>query len=133
MYTVKEVSKKVGISEHTVRFYADSGLIPSLKRDSRNIRLFDEQSVEWLEGTKCLRGCGMSLQSIKDYIELCLKGDSTIDQRYEIILEQQKLVNDKLEELLVSVKYVNEKAEYYGKLVNKEIPDLTNPAKIRKE
>lgn len=129
MYTVKEVSKKVGISEHTIRFYADSGLVPNLKRNSRNIRLFDEQSIEWIEGTKCLRGCGMSLQSIKDYIELCLQGDSTIENRYEIILEQQKIVNEKLQEIIESSKYINNKAEYYEKLVNKELQDLTNPAK----
>ena len=45
MLTVKEVSKKFNISEYTLRYYTDENLIPSIKRDKNNIRVFDEESL----------------------------------------------------------------------------------------
>ncbi|NKR47731.1 MerR family DNA-binding transcriptional regulator, partial [Rhodococcus hoagii] len=48
MKTVKEVSKAVDISEHTVRYYADCELIPSLMRNKNNQRLFNQESINWL-------------------------------------------------------------------------------------
>ena len=55
MFTVKDVSKMLDLTEHTVRFYTDKGLVPSVKRDKNNIRLFDEESINWLTGVKYLR------------------------------------------------------------------------------
>ena len=62
MKTVKEVSKAVDISEHTVRYYADCELIPSLMRNKNNQRLFNQESINWLIGIKHLRKCGMSIK-----------------------------------------------------------------------
>ncbi len=55
MYTVKEVAKLLDLTEHTVRYYTDKGLVPSLQRDKNNNRLFDQQSINWLRGAKHLK------------------------------------------------------------------------------
>ena len=89
MYTVKEISKLLNMSEHTVRYYTDMGLVPTLKRDKNGNRLFDENSKNWLIGIKNLRGSGMSIKAVKDYVDLCLQGESTLEKRYEIIIEQK--------------------------------------------
>lgn len=39
MYTVKEVAKLLGLTEHTIRYYTDKGLVPTIQRDKNNIRL----------------------------------------------------------------------------------------------
>nr|WP_319941496.1 MerR family transcriptional regulator [Metabacillus sediminilitoris] len=52
MYTVKEVAKLLELTDHTVRFYTDKGLVPNLKRDKNNNRLFDDDSIKWLIGAK---------------------------------------------------------------------------------
>jgi Predicted transcriptional regulators len=52
MYTVKEIAKLLDMTEHTVRYYTDMGLVPSLKRDKNGNRLFDEESKNWLIGIK---------------------------------------------------------------------------------
>ena len=89
MYTVKEAAKQLGFTEHTIRFYTDKGLVPGVMRDKNNCRLFTEESMNWLIGVKHLKECGMTLDSIKTYIELCLQGDSTIETLYNIILKQK--------------------------------------------
>ncbi|MEG0774213.1 MerR family transcriptional regulator [Clostridium sp.] len=77
MYIVKEIAKLLDMAEHTVRYYTDMGLGPSLKRDKNGNRFFYEEYKNWLIGIKHLRGSGMSIQAVKDYINLCLQGSST--------------------------------------------------------
>ena len=72
MYTVKEAAALLGLTEHTVRYYTDKGLVPSVKRDKNNNRLFDEESMNWLTGVKYLKQCGMSIETIREYVRLCL-------------------------------------------------------------
>jgi DNA-binding transcriptional MerR regulator len=129
LYTVKEVAKLLDLTEHTVRFYTDKGLVPTLKRDKNNNRLFDEESINWLTGVKYLKQCGMTVEDIKTYVDLCLKGDSTIQERYEIILKQKEIAEAQLEEAKRTVKYMDEKASHYLDIINKVIPDDTNPGK----
>ena len=78
MYSVKETAEIVGLTEHTIRFYTDKGLVPNVTRDRNNNRLFDEESINWLTGVKYLKEGGMSIEAIKDYVDLCLEGNSTI-------------------------------------------------------
>lgn len=47
MYSVKEVAKLLDLTEHTVRYYTDKGLVPNIKRDKNNNRLFDDKSINW--------------------------------------------------------------------------------------
>lgn len=92
MYTVKEAAKQLGFTEHTIRFYTDKGLVPSVIRDKNNCRLFTEESMNWLIGIKHLKECGMTLDAIKTYIELCLSGRFLpIETRYHIILKQKEI------------------------------------------
>ncbi|WP_372587257.1 MerR family transcriptional regulator [Priestia megaterium] len=45
--------------------------------NKNNIRLFDQESINWLTGVKYLKQCGMTVEDIKTYVDLCLKGGST--------------------------------------------------------
>ena len=127
MYTVKEVSKLLELTEHTIRFYTDKGLVPSVQRDKNNNRLFDQESINWLIGVKYLKQVGMSVEDIKSYVNLCLEGNSTIKERYEIILKQKEIAQAQLEEAKRTEKYMEEKANHYLDIINGVIPDDTNP------
>ena len=127
MYTVKEISRLLNMSEHTVRYYTDMGLVPSLKRDKNGNRRFDEESKNWLIGIKNLRGSGMSIQAVKDYVNLCLQGESTIERRYEIIIEQKKLLEEQLKEMNERYQYIEGKEKWYLDIINHRIPDNSNP------
>lgn len=62
-YTIKQMAEMFGVTEHTLRFYTDKGLLPC-ERDSGNRRVFTEESVNWMQGIQCLKGCGVSLEDI---------------------------------------------------------------------
>lgn len=127
MYTVKEIAKLLDLTEHTVRYYTDMGLVPSLKRDKNGNRLFDDESKNWLIGIKNLRGSGMSIQSVKNYVDLCLQGESTLKMRYEIILEQKKKLEEQLKEMNERYQYMVMKEDWYLDIINHRIPDTSNP------
>ena len=64
MYTLKQVCQMLNLSEHTVRYYTDIGVI-TVQRDQNNRRIFDEQVIDWLRGTKYLRELGVSIKISK--------------------------------------------------------------------
>ena len=115
------------MTEHTVRYYTDMGLVPTLKRDNNGNRLFDEESKNWLVGIKNLRGSGMSIKAVKDYVDMCLDGESIIKTRYEIIIEQKKKLEEQLKEMNERFQYIEWKEKWYLDIMNHRIPDTSNP------
>ena len=57
MYTMKEVCQIVGWSYETLKYYCKEGLIPNVKRDKNNYRIFDENNIgtEGFEKASSLR------------------------------------------------------------------------------
>ncbi len=137
MYSVKQISKKINLSEHTIRYYTDLGLVPSLIRDKNGHRLFDEQSVNWLIGIKNLRGSGMSIQAVKEYVDLCLQGEKTLEQRYRVILQQKNIIEKQMTEVQAQYQYMTNKVKWYEDIMNHKIEDNSNPGnwnlEIKKE
>ncbi|WP_321835003.1 MerR family DNA-binding protein [Clostridium butyricum] len=79
-------------------------------------------------GIKNLRRSGMSIKSIKEYVDLCLQGDSTVEKRYEIILEQKKQLEEKLKEMNEQYQYIEKKSKLYMDIINKGIQDISDPS-----
>lgn len=127
MKTVKEVARELGMSEHTVRYYTDLGLVPTLVRDRNNNRLFDQQSVNWLTGVRNLRSSGMSIQAVKEYVDLCLQGRPTLLERRRIIREQKDRVEQQLREAQERYAYITHKLEWYDSILARQAPDTSNP------
>lgn len=127
MYTIKEVAKKMDISEHTLRFWAKSGFFPFIKRNKNNIRLFSDNDLDWVRIVKCLRAVGTENKAIKRYIDLCIKGDSTIPERYEIIQATKLKAEQQMLELQQQIDLLNYKEKYYQNLIKNNLKDGWNP------
>ena len=120
-YTIRQMAQMFGVTEHTLRFYTDQGLLPCT-RDSGNRRVFDEESVNWMQGIMCLKGCGASIEDIREYCRLCLMEESeeNLRTRYAIIRKRR-------EEAKATVKYMEDKAAHYEAILAGLAPDDTNP------
>ena len=128
MYTIKEVAQKMDVSEHTLRFWAKSGFFSFVTRDKNNIRIFSEDDMNWVKIVKCLRSVGTDNKSIKKYIDLCLMGDSTIGERYEIILSTKLKAQKELENIKKQLKVLEYKENFYKNLIKNNLSDSWNPA-----
>ena len=128
-YTVKEVAKIMNISAHTVRYYDNEGLIPFVTRTQSNMRKFSDYDLAWLKTVHCLRATDLSINDIKTYIELCLKGNKTIPQRAEIIFNQEKKLQEHLTEIQKQMEILQKKKKYYKELLKNKGKDICNPYK----
>lgn len=127
MYTIKEVAEKMNVSEHTLRFWAKSGFFPFIKRDANNIRQFSESDLEWVRIVKCLRSVGTENKAIKRYIDLCIVGDSTIQERYEIIQATKNKAQHQMEDLQKQLAMLDYKEKFYQNLIKNNLKDSWNP------
>lgn len=127
MYKIKEVAQKLDISEHTLRFWAKCGFFPFVQRDKNNIRQFSEDDLGWVKIVKCLRDAGTDTKSIKKYIDLCLLGDSTIEERYNIIYKTRENALQRQQEINKQIDLLNYKVEFYQNLIKTQKKDPWNP------
>lgn len=133
MYFLKEVCEMLGMSEHTIRYYTDVGLVPHLQRDKNNRRLFDDESLEWLKGIKYLRELGMSIEDIKEYQRLCQQdGDNAIAQRLSLIQKQIHVAKQELKNAQMRLEYLQKKEKHEQDIFNHYISDIKNPALKKK-
>lgn len=126
-YTIKQVAEMTGVTEHTLRYYTDQNLVPC-HRDGANRRVFDDESLNWLQGVKCLRGCGVSIEDIKLYCDMCREGDGALQKRYEFMLRQKELAYKRLEEAKEVAEYMDHKVAHYEEIMAGKIEDDANPA-----
>lgn len=128
LYTIKEFANKFKTTEHTIRYYTDIGLLPC-ERDKQNRRVFNDESINWMTGISCLKGCGASIEDIKEYCELCKQPSSkeNLQARFKIILKQKEKAYEQLENAKYVVDYMEKKVEHYNKILNGDISDDTNP------
>jgi DNA-binding transcriptional MerR regulator len=132
-YTVREVAQKEGISTYAVRYYDNHGLIPFVKRDEYNNRVFDERDLQWVHLIACLRQTGMPIEEVKHYFELVLQGDSTIPERYQIMIDQQRRTVEQLEELNRHLVTINKKVAHYADVLISHSADSYVPADAAKK
>ena len=112
-YTVSEISKKVNISPHTLRFYDKEGLLPFVERSESGIRMFKDDDFESLYIIECLKKTGMQIKDIRTFVDWCTQGDETITQRLNMFREQQKRVTEQIAELQETLDVLKFKCWYY--------------------
>ena len=113
MYTMKEACEKTGLAYETLKFYCNQGLVPNLKRDSQNHRVFDDMDIAWINSLNCLRGCNMGIQEMRHYIDLVLAGNETIPERRVILEEKQKALREELQRIQGAIDYIDWKQRFY--------------------
>ena len=99
MYTIHDVSKKTGLSAHTLRYYEKEGLITGVKRSAGGFRQYSDEDLEGLGLICCLKNTGMSLQEIVRFVELTHEGEHTLKERVELLRTHRENVIRRMEEM----------------------------------
>lgn len=118
MYTMKQACEEVDMTYETLKFYCNQNLVPNVKRDKNNHRIFNDHDIAWIKGLVCLKKCGMSIQEMKEYLDLCLEGQSTIPERKIILDIKKKALHDSMEELQKSIDYIDWKQNFYDEVLS---------------
>lgn len=104
--TIAQVSKKYEITQDTLRYYEKVGMIPPVNRTAGGQRDYTPQDCQWVELAKCMRGAGLPVEAMIEYVKLFREGDKTIPERLQLLtrqkerlLEQRREIDNTLERL----------------------------------
>lgn len=89
--------------------------------------MFSENDLGWVQIVKCLRAVGTQNKDIKKYIDLCIEGDSTIPERFDIIKATKKHAIEQMQTLQQQLDLLDYKENYYQNLINNNLQDNYNP------
>ncbi|MDQ0088564.1 DNA-binding transcriptional MerR regulator [Paenibacillus anaericanus] len=105
---IAEVSRKFDLSQSTLRYYERIGLIPRVNRSKSGIRDYSEEDCRWVDFIKCMRGVGLPVETLIEYVGLFQQGNETLEARKELLIEQRKQLLTRMEDM----KNVLERLEY---------------------
>lgn len=117
---ISEVSERFDLTKDTLRYYERIGLIPEVRRNSRGNRDYTEEDCGWIEFIKCMRNAGLSIDTLTEYLELYQEGDSTINDRKELLIEERNKLARKIDQMQQTLERLNYKIDVYEKNILKE-------------
>lgn len=118
MYSMKEACTLTNMTYENLKFYCNEGLVPNVKRDRRNYRVFDEHDIKWIQSLNCLKSCGMSIAEMKQYLALCMEGEGTIPERKVILAEKKEILLQSITKLQKAVAYIDWKQRFYDDVLS---------------
>lgn len=114
-YSIKEMSQLTGLPASTLRYYDKQGLLPNLRRDSNNNRVFSEDDYRNLRLIDCLKRSGLSIKDIRSFIRLMKRGDNSLTERLEIFTKRREALQQELANIQELLGVINYKCWYYAK------------------
>ena len=117
MYSMKEACEKTGMSYENLKFYCNEGLVPNVKRNRNNYRVFSDNDIRWIQSLGCLKRCGMSILEMKEYLELCLEGESSIPERKIILGKKRASLLEARKEIEDSIAFIDWKQNFYDEVL----------------
>ena len=114
MYSIQDVSKKTGLSAHTLRYYEKEGLLSHVERTPGGFRQYTDEDMEALGLICCLKNTGMSLQEITRFVSLTHEGDQTLRERVELLREHRESVISRMQEMQKYLEKVTWKLNFFS-------------------
>ncbi len=116
-YSIGQAARKTGLSVHTLRYYEKEGLLPFVQKSRSGLRMFSDNDIGWLGMIECLKGVGMSLKGIKQYIDWFREGDATLDKRLEMFRQQRAHLEVQMTQLQQYMAKIDFKIRLYTEAV----------------
>lgn len=114
---IAEASKRYGISADTLRYYERVGLLRHVPRNESGIRDYDEDSCRAIEFVKCMRGAGVSIETLIEYMALLEQGDHTAAARKALLEEQRGVLQERIDTLQAGLDRLDYKIANYDRLM----------------
>jgi DNA-binding transcriptional MerR regulator len=111
MMTIQDVSRRSGLSEPTLRYYEEVGLVGPISRDeSSGHRRYREQDLDNLQALACLRAMGVGIGDMRTYQANRALGHAAAGDQRDILLRHAARIEHEIETLQVHLKYLEAKS-----------------------
>ena len=126
MYTMKQACEQTGLSYETLKFYCNQGLVPNVKRDEKNRRVFDDRNIAWINSLTCLKNCNMGIGEMLEYLQLCLEGPGSIPRRQIILQKKREQLLLESKRIQDSINYIDWKQQFYMEVLSGQREYISN-------
>lgn len=111
MLTIQEASRQTGLSEPTLRYYEEVGLIGPVARDeSSGHRRYRESEIDALQALACLRAMGVGIEDMRTYQANRALGHAAAGDQRDILLRHAERVELEIATLHVHLEYLRRKS-----------------------
>jgi MerR family copper efflux transcriptional regulator len=108
---INELSKRTGITAHTIRFYEKSGLIKG-KRDenvkTNNYFHYDEETVEKLELVRDAKSVGFTISEISQLMDAWYNNKMSVSEKLKVLDEKLLSIDDRIKQLKEMKKMISQ-------------------------
>jgi DNA-binding transcriptional MerR regulator len=118
MYTISEVSKLLGITTYTLRYYEKEEIVAPI-RNANGERVYDDTHLAWLRFVLRLKQTQMPISQIRQYAQLYLEGEHTSQARLNLLVDHRSSVQDQIIHLTETEKMLNDKIANYKVFIRK--------------
>lgn len=109
--TIADVARRSGLSEPTLRYYEQVGLIGPVERDERSgHRRYREDDLDTLQALACLRAMGVSIEDMRTYQANRARGHEAAAQQRDLLLRHAGRIEAQIATLRVHLDYLRAKA-----------------------
>lgn len=109
--TIQDVSRRSGLSEPTLRYYEEVGLIGPIDRDaSSGHRRYRDEDLDTLQALACLRAMGMGIEDMRTYQANRARGRAAAGEQRDLLLRHAERIQAEIETLHTHLDYLREKA-----------------------
>ncbi|MGO4595303.1 MerR family transcriptional regulator [Leifsonia sp. 2TAF2] len=109
--TIQDVSRQSGLSEPTLRYYEDVGLLGPIARDDRSgHRRYAEGDLDAAQVLACLRAMGVGIEDMRTYQANRRRGREAAGEQRDILLRHAERVEEQIATLRVHLEYLRVKA-----------------------
>lgn len=119
-YSIDQAAEKMNISKHTLRYYEREGLLPEIAKAANGHRRYSDEDLGWVKFLQLLRGTGMPIREMKDFVKLTWAGDHTIAQRVEVLTRYRVALAARMEADREHMAFLEHKIEYYAGVLELE-------------
>src|SRR5579863_6119934 len=91
-YTIRTMADRSGMTAHTLRYYERVGLIQPVGRARNGHRRYSDADAAWLNFLHCMRATNMPIREMQRYAAMREMGDTTIEQRRQLLEEHQATI-----------------------------------------
>lgn len=99
MLSIGELSKRTGVKVPTIRYYEQIGMLAAPDRSCGNQRRYERQDLDQLSFIKHARDLGLSLNAIRDLIDLSAHPEQPCADADRIVEEHLTSVRDRIARL----------------------------------
>jgi MerR family copper efflux transcriptional regulator len=109
--TIQEVSRRSGLSEPTLRYYEQVGLIGPVERDpSSGHRRYREEDLDTLQALACLRAMGVGIEDMRTYQANRARGREAAGEQRDLLVRHAERIEVQIATLQVHLEYLHAKA-----------------------